>query len=110
MYFLFPYLCTIIANDSYKYVLQSYSIISKNQRKTMVKYDYKSQHLSWFSNAIRDASQELCKNDYFLSGNITMKKYHYCIALGISITWLEKLLKRTKLRIDENGQIAESAD
>ena len=76
----------------------------------MAKYDFKAERLSSFSNKIRDASQELCKNNDFLSGNITMKKYHYCIALGISITWLEKLLKRTKLRIDENGQITESAD
>ena len=76
----------------------------------MAKYDFKAERLSWFSNAIRDASQELCKNNDFLSGNITMKKYHYCIALGMSVTWLDKMLKDSKLRIDENGQIAESAD
>ena len=76
----------------------------------MVKNDIRTERLSLFSNAIRDVSQELCKNADFLSGNITMKKYHYCIALGISICWLDKMLKRTKLRIDENGQITESAD
>lgn len=76
----------------------------------IVKYDFKAERLSSFSNAIRDASQELCKNDDFLSGNLTMKKYHYCIALGMSICWLDKMLKRAKLRIDKNGQIVESAD
>ena len=76
----------------------------------MVKYDFKAERLLSFSNAIRDVSHELCKNADFLGGNITMKKYHYCIALGISICWLDKMLKRAKLRIDENGQIAESAD
>lgn len=76
----------------------------------MAKYDFKAERLSSFSNQIRDASQELCKNNDFLSGNITMKKYHYCIALGMSVTWLDKMLKDSKLRIDENGQITESAD
>ena len=76
----------------------------------MAKFDFKAERLSSFSNQIRDASQELCKNADFLEGNITMKKYHYCIALGMSITWLDKMLKQTKLRIDKNGQIAESAD